>query len=113
MTSNATPAPASEQTALKCIAWCPDDCDESLAREYEGINPGEIAEQHAEHVYYHDGTQRECYEVRVRATKGDLVREWDVMVDVEITTSFSACLAFPRRPTKKAEAVEQPKDAAT
>lgn len=89
---------------LKCIAWCPDDGDETTACEYTGSTVREIAEQHAEHVYYHDGTQRECYEVRVRATKGDHVREWDVTVDVEIQASFSAAIAFPVKPSKRPEA---------
>lgn len=93
--SSTSPTPA---PALKCIAWCPDDCDQSAAREYVGSNtPREIAEQHAEYVYYEQGTRRECYEVRVRATRGDWVREWDVTVDVEIEVSFSAASAFPRK----------------
>ena len=96
--ASTSPNPA---PALRCIAWCPDDCDESAAREYVGSTPREIAEQHAEHVYYEQGTRRECYEVRVRATKGDRVREWDVTVDVEVEVSFSATLAFPRKVSKE------------
>jgi len=56
--ASTSPPPAS---VLKCIAWCPDDCDQSAAREYVGSNtPKEIAEQHAEHVYYEQGTRRCC-----------------------------------------------------
>jgi len=92
-------APTAE--AMKCIAWCPEDGDESTAREYVGTTPGEVAEQHAELVYYEQGTQRECYEVRVRATKADLVREWDVVVDVQIEVSFSGEFVFPRSTSAK------------
>lgn len=91
-------APVTE--ALKCIAWCPDIEDESNAREYIGSSPGEVAEQHAEHVYY-EGTQREWFEVRVRATKDDRVREWDVTVTVEVEVSFAATLSFPRPTSAK------------
>lgn len=94
--TSAAPAPD-----LKCIAWCPDDGDDSIAREYTGSTPKEIAEQHAEYVWYEMGTQREHYEVRVRATKGDVVREWDVAVDVDIQVSFDAALAFPVKPSGK------------
>jgi len=87
--------------ALKCIAWCPDDGDESTAREYIGTTPGEVAEQHAAHVYYEHGTQRDWYEVRVRAAKGDRVREWDVTVNVDVDVSFSAALAFTHQTLRK------------
>lgn len=79
---------------LTCIAWCPDYRD-AEAREYTGQTPGDIAEQHAEWMH-EQGDSQESYEVRVRATKGNVVREWDVKVDVEIEVSFSAALAFPR-----------------
>lgn len=92
-------APPAE--VLKCIAWCPDDGDEGTAREYVGSTPGDVAEQHAEHVYYEQGTQCECYEVRVRATKGGRVIEWDVTVNVEVEVSFDAALAFPRETSAK------------
>jgi len=89
-------------SVMKIIAWCPDDCDESEAREYTGETIREIAEQHAEWMYS-QGDQQDCYEVRVRVTKDDHVREWDVTVDVETQVSFSAALAFLVGPRKKSE----------
>lgn len=109
------PGDAAEVSApapvLRCIAWCPDDGDETTAREYVGSTPKEIAEQHAEYVWYEQGTQREHYDIRVRATKGDHVREWDVTVDVEIQVSFDAALAFPVKPSKKPDAPAQAEEA--
>lgn len=86
---------------LKCIAWCPDDCDADEAREYVGSTPGEIAEQHAEWMHS-QGDPQESYDIHVRATKGDVVREWSVCVDVEMIVSFHASLAFPLS-TRKTE----------
>jgi hypothetical protein len=89
------------EPALRCVAWCPDDCDEGGAREYVGCDtPREVAEQHAEYLYYERGTRRDCYDVRVRATRGDRAREWDVTVEVEVEVSFCAAIAFPRSPSK-------------
>jgi hypothetical protein len=54
---------------LKCIAWCPADCDAGEAREYAGSTPGEIAEQHAEWMH-RQGDPQESYLIHVRAAKG-------------------------------------------
>ncbi len=99
--------PITTATALKCIAWCPDDCDANEAREYVGSTAGEIAEQHAEWLHG-QGDPQESYDVRVRATKGDVVREWDVSVDVEVEVSFHAALAFPVKVSSAATAAVKP-----
>jgi len=79
---------------LKCIAWCPDDCDVDEAREYVGQDPRDVAKQHA--IWMHGQSDpQESYEIRVRATNGNLVHEWDVSVDAEVEISFYASLACP------------------
>lgn len=98
MSDTNTEQPAA--TALRCIAWCPDDCDADEAREYVGSTPGEIAEQHAEWMHT-QGDPQESYDIHVRATKGDVVREWSVCVDVEMIVSFHASLAFPLKVSKE------------
>jgi hypothetical protein len=100
---NSTTTEAAPTTsALKLTAWCPDECDEGGSRAYDGITLGEIAEQHAEWMHG-QGDPQEKYNIRVRATRGDQVREWDVTVDVDVEVSFRASNAFPVRPRREAE----------
>lgn len=113
----------SPEPALKCVAWCPGVNDD--AREYGGSDPRgvlasvlslqtvkEIAEQHAEYLYYEHHALCDPYEVRVRVTRGSLTREWDVTVDVEVLTSFSGHVCSPCKETREAalpaETVEPP-----
>lgn len=80
-----------EHTDLKYVAWDSNDCGSDEAREYTGRTPGEIATQHAEWMHRQGDPQKE-YAVRVRATKGSIVREWEVCVHAEIEVSFHAVL---------------------
>lgn len=82
--------------SVKILAWCPNDCDEDEASEYVGGTPREVAEQHVESIH-ESGDSQESYEVRVRAADGDIVREWDVTVNVEYEIAFRSAIAFPRK----------------
>lgn len=87
----------------KIIAWCPDDTDESGAREYTSGVPGDVAEQHAEFLHAKGGDPCESYEVRVRFTDDREVREWDICVDVDVVVSFHACRLLEAKLGKAAD----------
>lgn len=72
----------------KIFAWCPDDTDESGAREYTGDVPEEGAERHAEFLHAKGGDPCDRYCIRVRMIIDGRVREWDVLVMVDMTASF-------------------------
>ena len=103
MTMQQFDLPRSFRTHHKIIAWCPDEADESDAREYFGDCPEAIAEQHAEFVHEScDPCSR--YTIRVRATNDTKVHEWDILVEVEINVTFHASRAF-RVPRSRQEGV--------
>lgn len=102
--------PSHQRPPLVVVAWCPEEETDAQAVAYEGKSAREVAQQHAEHLFYRQAPAdwSECYEVRVRATRGDRVREWDVCVDVDIEASFYASVAF-RVPREKEAACSNPR----
>lgn len=79
----------------RAVAWCPEQEPESSALPYEGESAREVAGKHAEHRYFSVG-EFDGVEVRVRATRGGEVREWDVFVDTEIEVHFDVSIATRR-----------------
>jgi hypothetical protein len=86
---------------LKRIAWDLTNCNADEAREYTGSTPDEIDMQRAEWLR-EQGDAQEEYNIRVRATKEDSAREWDVCVYLEILRlprmlpGTTACAPEPR-----------------
>ena len=90
MTLQQVDLPRSFGTHHKIIAWCPDEADESDAREYFGDCPEAIAEQHAEFVHEScDPCSR--YTIRVRATNDKEVHEWDMRIWTSVHLSPGTC----------------------